>query len=95
MCTIRIIFLLLLALETTLVAMQPVLPYANISRFNLANKRILFRATRIPEGTSIEVEYDPVSKSYWGCESMPTGNNLLDEKRAEQIFKELAKIKPQ
>lgn len=68
--------------------------YTRISRLNAGRETIL-RATKIPEGTSIEVIHNPADKSYYGteCFSGDNGDRILFDDEAARIFKELEQIK--
>jgi hypothetical protein len=68
--------------------------YTRISRL-VAGKTTILRATKIPEGTSIEVIHNPADKSYYGTESFPgdNGDRILFDEEAAQLFKELEQIK--
>jgi hypothetical protein len=68
--------------------------YTRISRLT-AGKETILRATKIPEGTSIEVIHYLSDKSYYGTESAggDTGDRNLFDEEAARIFKELEQIK--
>ncbi|CAN5202706.1 hypothetical protein BH09DEP1_BH09DEP1_3220 [soil metagenome] len=92
------IFILLTGVtsEYTLIGMQQEnSSYTRISQLTAGNS-IISRATKIPIGTSIEVIYNSVDKSYFGTESGPEddmGDRILFDNEAALIFKELEQIK--
>ena len=91
-----LILLICFTFEHTLIGMQQEkFSYTRISKL-VEGKEIIFRATKIPVGTSIEVIHNSEDQSYFGTESGPegdTGDRILFDKEAQQVFKELEQIK--